>query len=89
MELLGRPKPRRDHCRTRLQDQRYRRSGLKAETGRRTRLKSVDPLNLGMILSTKWNVWINLRSMVCPISVTTLADWSAATELPAIAIRKA
>ena len=31
-------------------------------------------LNLGMILSAKWNVWINLRSMVWPISVTTLAD---------------
>jgi hypothetical protein len=31
-------------------------------------------LNLGMILSTKWNVWINLRSMVWPISTTTLAD---------------
>src|SRR5690349_13792536 len=49
-----------------------RRAGL----GRVSRRRPDDPsLNLGMILSTTWNVWINLSSMVWPISLTRLADW--------------
>ena len=51
-----------------MQTQFYR--WLKREE--RVRQASPPIPNLGMILSTKWNVGINLRSMVRPIPMITL-----------------